>query len=108
MNPSVPVNKPFANSHPSDRNFFLIMLLIVWAAILSGFIYDMVDLNKKGLLHFPWITHVHAALFVAASVYPADPAHQKPQPRITYEAGPVGCSSCGRYGDSRFYRSHYV
>lgn len=64
MNPTLPVKKPFANSHPSDRNFFLIMLLIVWAAILSGFIYDMIDLNNKGLLHFPWITHVHAALFV--------------------------------------------
>lgn len=65
MNPSLPVKKHFANAHPSDRNFYLIMMLLVWAAILSGFIYDMVDLNQKGLLHFPWITHVHAALFVS-------------------------------------------
>ena len=65
MNPSFPVKKPFANAHPFDRNFYVIMMMLVWAAILSGFIYDMIDLNNKGLLHFPWITHVHAALFVS-------------------------------------------
>lgn len=65
MNPPLSVKKHFTNAHPADRNFYLIMMLLVWAAILSGFIYDMVDLNNKGLLHFPWITHVHAALFVS-------------------------------------------
>lgn len=55
----------FSNQHPADRNFFLIMLLIIWAAILSGFGTEIVQFSKENRLHFPWITHVHALFFVA-------------------------------------------
>lgn len=40
------------------------MLIIIWAAILSGFINDIVQKNAAGKLHFPIIVHVHAAAFV--------------------------------------------
>jgi hypothetical protein len=54
----------FANVHPHDRNFFLVMTLFIWAAILSGFGYEIVLFSKQDRLHFPLITHVHALLFV--------------------------------------------
>lgn len=64
MSQPSPAKKHFANAHPSDRTFYLVMLLLVWAAILSGFIYDIVTLKAQGRLYFPWITHVHAAFYV--------------------------------------------
>lgn len=54
----------FAPYYPSDRNFFLLLLLATWAAIASGFGYEMVQLNLQGKLHFPLIVHIHAVAFV--------------------------------------------
>jgi hypothetical protein len=54
----------FAERHPSDRAFFLSMLTVVWAAILSGFIYNNVKKFMAGELTYPWIVHVHALCFV--------------------------------------------
>jgi hypothetical protein len=61
MSPS----KTFVAYYPSDRNLFLLLLLFAWAAIISGFGYEMVQLNAIGKLHFPPIVHVHAAAFVS-------------------------------------------
>ena len=55
--------KTFAPYHPSDHNFFLFMLILTWAAIASGFGYDMYKLNELGKLHFSLIVHIHAAAF---------------------------------------------
>ncbi len=54
----------FVAYHPADRNFFLSMMIITWAAILSGFGYDMVQRSAQGKLHFPLIVHIHAAAFI--------------------------------------------
>lgn len=58
-------SKTFASYCPSDRNFFLLMLTLIWAAIASGFGYDMVKLSMRGKLHFSMIVHIHAILFTA-------------------------------------------
>jgi ethanolamine utilization microcompartment shell protein EutS len=55
----------FPSSHRYDKTFYLVMLIIIWAAILSGFINDIIQKNASGKLHFPIIVHVHAAAFVA-------------------------------------------
>jgi hypothetical protein len=41
------------------------MLILIWAAIASGFGYDMVKLSMKGMLHFSLIVHIHVVVFIA-------------------------------------------
>ncbi|MET0307387.1 MAG: hypothetical protein ABW023_01660 [Sphingomonas sp.] len=53
----------FAPFHKWDRNFFLILLLAIWIAILGGFGLDMARRAMAGRLSFPWIVHVHALAF---------------------------------------------
>src|SRR6185437_1643940 len=54
----------FTAYYPSDRNFFLLLLLFAWAATVSGFGYDMVQRSAQGTLNFPPIVHIHAVAFV--------------------------------------------
>ncbi len=56
--------KPFAPTHPWDRNFFLVMAVLIWFAIVSGFTNDIIKLKAEGRLDFPLITHIHGAVFV--------------------------------------------
>ncbi|HVS93488.1 MAG TPA: hypothetical protein VHE59_15720 [Mucilaginibacter sp.] len=58
-------SKTFIAYYPADRNFFLVLLLFTWAAIISGFGYDMVQLNAQGKLHFPLVVHMHAVVYTA-------------------------------------------
>ena len=41
------------------------MLLAVWLAILSGFLYHNIRKYNAGQLTYPWIVHVHSVFFVA-------------------------------------------
>ena len=66
---SAEYSAPFQQRHPADRAFFLSMLIVVWAAILSGFIYNNVTKLIAGQLTYPWIVHVHALFFVAWLVF---------------------------------------
>jgi hypothetical protein len=50
-------------SHRWDRPFFTAMLVAVWVAILSGFIYNNVQKYVTGHLTYPWIVHIHGFLF---------------------------------------------
>jgi hypothetical protein len=54
----------FQQNHPYDRNFYLAMLIVIWAAILSGFIYSNLQKLAAGGLHYPTIVHFHALVFV--------------------------------------------
>ncbi len=47
-----------------DRPFFISMLVAVWLAILSGFVYNNVQKYLTGHLTYPWIVHIHAAFFM--------------------------------------------
>jgi len=54
---------PFAPQHPADRNFFLLLVILTWLGVVSGFGLDMIA-HFKGTRPYPLIVHVHAALFV--------------------------------------------
>ncbi len=58
-----PRPKPKPPRH-SDRNFFLILLLIIWGGILMGFGGDIARHYAKSGLNYPLIVHVHAAAYV--------------------------------------------
>ena len=53
----------FPSKHPWNRNFFLLVISCAWAAILSGFINDVIKLYIKGRLLFPLVVHFHAAIY---------------------------------------------
>lgn len=57
-------SKTFVPYYPSDRNFFLLLMLVAWAALVTGFGYEMVQMSRQGKLHFPLIVHIHAVAFV--------------------------------------------
>jgi hypothetical protein len=56
--------RPFAPSHPWDRNWFLLLILLTWAGVLVGFGWDVVDHVRRHGPPFPIIVHIHAAVFV--------------------------------------------
>ena len=58
-------SKTFAPYHTYDRNFFLFLLILIWAALASGFGFDMVRLNGLGKLHFSLLVHIHMVVYTA-------------------------------------------
>jgi len=54
---------PFAPQHPADRNFFLLLVILIWLGVAGGFGLDMIA-HFKGTRPYPLIVHFHAALFV--------------------------------------------
>jgi uncharacterized membrane protein YozB (DUF420 family) len=55
----------FAPWHKWDRNFFLILLALIWCQIVFGFGSDMMRRAAAQAAPFPAIVHVHAVVFVA-------------------------------------------
>jgi hypothetical protein len=56
---------PFQPYHPQDRNAFLAMVAAVWAAILTGFGWDIVDHLHKHTANWPIVIHIHAVVFLS-------------------------------------------
>lgn len=54
----------FGPRHRWDRNFFAIWLAAIWIGTIGGFGFDMYKKYAHGALHFPWVVHVHAAVYV--------------------------------------------
>lgn len=50
--------------HPGDRNFFLIILAVIWAGILAGFVPDLLAHLAGGHVAYAAIVHVHAIVYV--------------------------------------------
>jgi hypothetical protein len=57
-------SQPFAPQHVGDRNFFLLLLVLTWLGIVSGFGLDMADHIRHSTRAYPLIVHVHALLFI--------------------------------------------
>ncbi|HVW22784.1 MAG TPA: hypothetical protein VHC86_16335 [Opitutaceae bacterium] len=55
----------YAPNHPWDRNFHLAIIALAWLGILRGFGGDIVDHITQHRQAYPFIVHVHAAVFVA-------------------------------------------
>lgn len=54
---------PFAPQHPADRNFFLLLVALIWLGVFSGFGLDMIEHVRHSTRVYPLIVHVHAAIF---------------------------------------------
>jgi hypothetical protein len=57
-------DKGFAPFHRWDRNFFLLMVALIWLGILMGFVPEIVD-HIRTHKPFPLIVHIHGAVFLA-------------------------------------------
>lgn len=55
---------PFPPFRKSDRNFFLVWLLLIWVGIVMGFGSDMLRHVQSHEAAYPLIVHFHAAAFV--------------------------------------------
>jgi hypothetical protein len=64
--PRLPQAAPrrFAASHRWDRNFFLALVALIWLGILMGFGPQIRTHLVTAAAPYPWIVHVHAAVFV--------------------------------------------
>ncbi len=56
-------SRDFPPWHRFDHAFFLVMVVLVWAAILSGFLYKNVNKYLDGTLSYPWVVHAHGVAF---------------------------------------------
>ncbi len=57
--------KAFTPNHPSDRNFFLLMVALAWVGIIRGFGGDISDHLARHQAPYPLIVHFHAVVFVS-------------------------------------------
>lgn len=60
---SAPASK-FAQRHASDARAIPIVVILIWIAILTGFAVDMIRKAAAHQLHYPWLIHAHAVLYV--------------------------------------------
>ena len=58
------VNRPFLPFTKWDRNFFLVMLGLILAGIISGFGWDIVQRVTHHTANWPLLVHIHAVAFV--------------------------------------------
>jgi uncharacterized membrane protein len=59
-----PGKRPFAPSHPWDRNFFLLAAACAWLGIAMGFGPDIAQHIQSHAKPFPLIVHFHAVAFM--------------------------------------------
>lgn len=57
-------SKTFVPYYTADRNFFLLLLILIWAAIASGFGFDMARLSSMDKLHFSPIVQIHIVVYI--------------------------------------------
>lgn len=57
--------KPFSARHPADHNFFLTYVLLIWLAVLAGFVPDVIRHVRSGAPPYPLMVHVHAVTSIA-------------------------------------------
>ncbi len=69
MSSHQPNKRDFTPWHRFDQAFFWVMITLVWAAILSGFLYKNVNKFREGTLTYPWVVHVHGILYVLWLIY---------------------------------------
>jgi hypothetical protein len=55
---------PFRPFHKWDRNFFAVLVALIWLGIVTGFGSDMIHHIRSGERAYPLIVHFHAAAFV--------------------------------------------
>jgi hypothetical protein len=53
---------PFPARRPTDYNFFLAYVVLIWLAVLAGFVPDVVRHLRSNAAPYPIAVHVHAAV----------------------------------------------
>lgn len=56
--------KPFPARHPSDYNFILTYVVLIWLAVLGGFIPDTIRHVRHDTIPYPIAVHVHALISI--------------------------------------------
>ena len=54
----------FPLRHLADRRAVPFMVSLIWMAILTGFAVDMIRKFEAHQLHYPWLIHAHAVLYL--------------------------------------------
>lgn len=57
--------RPFPARRPADYKFFLTYVVLIWLAVLAGFVPDIIEHIRTGLAPYPISVHVHAVVSVA-------------------------------------------
>lgn len=55
----------FAQHRPSDRNFLLLSVVVIWIVMLLGFVPSIIRHVASGQPDYPLVIDVHAVVFVA-------------------------------------------
>jgi len=61
---SASMPRPFADRHRLDRNFFLLMVALIWLGILMGFVPEIIG-RVQAHKPFPAVVYFHGAVFVS-------------------------------------------
>jgi hypothetical protein len=56
--------EPFPARCPTDYNFFLLYVVLIWLAVLAGFGLEIVRRLQTNAAPFPIAVHVHAVITV--------------------------------------------
>lgn len=55
---------PFAHRHPWDAFAFPTFVLLIWIAVLMGFVPEVVNQVRTHSFDYPFLTHIHALVFI--------------------------------------------
>ncbi|HEX5238723.1 MAG TPA: hypothetical protein VFW39_09705 [Sphingomicrobium sp.] len=56
--------KPFGRRHPSDYNFVITYVVLIWLAVLAGFVPDVIRHLRSHSAPYPIAVHVHAVVSI--------------------------------------------
>lgn len=57
-------HKPFPARRPTDYNFFLSYVVLIWLAVLAGFVPEIIQHLRNDAIPYPVAIHVHAVVTV--------------------------------------------
>lgn len=57
--------EPFPARRPSDHDFFLVYVVLIWLAVLAGFVPEVIRHLRTNAAPYPISVHVHAIVSVA-------------------------------------------
>jgi hypothetical protein len=56
--------KVIPQRHHTDRNLFLVMVVIAWVSVITGFTNGFIGLAAEGAMHFSFIAYIHIVVFL--------------------------------------------
>jgi len=56
--------KAIPQTRHADRNLFLVMVVIAWVSVITGFTSKFIALAAEDAMHFSFIAYIHIAIFL--------------------------------------------